>query len=221
MPIRPSITAGLVVFGLVVFGLVVLGLVVLGLVVLGLGAHASAATVLDVDQPDSNTVLGSAFTTGTGQTFVPTANNIADAGFIILSGPDITVSLYDVAPGDVATASPLVSVTVNFGGATGDFIDVFWSPVAVTPGETYFLHVSSTSNLATLRGFGSAFDTYTDGQAYQNFAPLPGFTQPADFAFRTYTDDAFSSTVPVPASLPLLLAAFGGLAACARTHRLS
>ena len=190
--------------------------------ILGFATQAVAATVLDVNQSLSNTVLGGAPNPGTGQTFVPTANNIAGAGFIILAGPEMTVSLYDVAPGDVPSASPLVSATVNFGPATGDFIDVFWEPVPVTPGGTYFLLVESDTPQATLRGFGSAFDAYTDGEAYQGLMPLPGFVQPADFAFRTYADDAFTASVPLPGSLPLLIAALGGLTLTSRlrlTHR--
>jgi hypothetical protein len=84
------------------------------------------------------------------------------------------------------------------------WLDVFWSPVTLTAGQTYFLVFQDDRN-----AYGIAGDTnnpYANGNVYANsgFGNFSGF----DYAFRTYADDA-TGAVPEPATWAMMIMGFG------------
>jgi PEP-CTERM motif len=126
------------------------------------------------------------------QSFQQTNANISGAAVKLSRISDspvpITISLSATLGGPV-----LASGTRT--GLSGDFVEVDWSPVAVTPGAEYFLTFSSTNelspNIAAFRG-----DPYAAGELFNGGSP-----QPFDSTFETFADVA---DAPEPAAILLL-----------------
>lgn len=72
----------------------------------------------------------------------------------------------------------------------GTYFDVFWPPVAVTPGNTYALVFGTTVSMCYAGDLGNS---YPFGQVYAN-AGFSGFAN-FDYTFRTWTDGGFSLSV--------------------------
>jgi hypothetical protein len=66
-------------------------------------------------------------------------------------------------------------------GTAGTWVDVFWTPVDVTPGTTYFLVFTGNTTLGIA---GETTNPYPNGMSYANpgYTPYPNY----DYAFRTY-----------------------------------
>ncbi|SUJ00987.1 Glycine rich protein [Sphingobacterium spiritivorum] len=115
------------------------------------------------------------------QSFKPVANTITGAGVSFQSGGNgsVTISLWDKLPnaGGVQLASGTTTSSPN------PWVDVYWAPVSVTPGNTYYLVFSGTNMSQCLAG--SSLNPYPDGQVYANndYQSYPN----VDFAFRTYS----------------------------------
>lgn len=66
-------------------------------------------------------------------------------------------------------------------GVAGNWVDLFWTHVDVTPGTTYFLVFTGNTTLGIA---GETTNPYPNGMSYANsgYTPYPSF----DYAFRTY-----------------------------------
>lgn len=162
---------------------------------------ANSALIIDQNQPLANSVPISF--TGVAQSFQQTASNVAGAG-IFLAGTgtgNVSISLYNYGNTPFIGGALLASASgIATGG--GSWFDVFWNPVAVTPGSTLFLLFNRIDFNNTLV-INSALNPYPLGVAYANAYG----TTPYDFTFRTYS----STAVPVPGSIALLTLGLVGM----------
>jgi len=177
-----------------------------------LSTAGHAAVVIDQNQPIGAEYIASFEQSDLAQSFQQANENIAGAG--IFMEPDIgstdtvTISLWDALPNQ-AGANLLTS---GSGSATaGAWFDVFWDPVAIASGSTYYLVFTSLSD--TLGISGSINNPYAFGKTYANagFNPFDIY----DYTFRTYYDnETVPSTgqVPTPATALLIGFGFAGLA---------
>lgn len=209
----------------------------LGLLVVG----RASAQVIDQSQDVVWYAFSSTWVTWNAQTFMTTAGNIAGGGFYLhnqdyqlptsIDNPWLTISLWDGdpgLPGSSRLAGGMVSNIQSGGGYFGNewaWADVFWSPVAVTLGHTYWLVAGNGAP-----GWASLWASYTPPAAPGSLYPDGticsndfGETGPwlcrgdGDATFRTFTDPDFqAATVPEPATITLLA---GGIVAMAATRR--
>ena len=180
---------------------------VLFLYCLSLPAHAGL--IVDQNQDQIGGRLATFSSAGLAQSFRQGSDNIAGAGLFLTAAPGfsdtVTLSLWDALPTQTG-ATRLASAS---GLAQHDaWLDVFWSPVNLITGHTYFLVFTSANNVFSLAGNRS--NPYSDGEAW-----LAGFNRlpEGDFTFRTY---AQVSPVPEPQTLVLFGA---GLVAVAGLRR--
>lgn len=179
-----------------------------------LGATAQAAIAIDQIAP-VNTAYMADFAQGDlAQSFTPAQSNAAGAGIFL--EPDvgsgaagITIGLWTALP-TLPGAIQLASAS-GTASAAGTWFDLFWSPVAVTPGASYVLTFSGGGSYAIA---GDVNNGYAGGQTFANpgYGSFPGF----DYAFRTYHDTAFA---PVPEPAGLALFGLGLLAVAGLTRR--
>ena len=164
-------------------------------------AHAVVAVDQEVDLPSSGF---NNLNTLQWQSFMQASNNIAGAAVRIdstdsngnpLSG-SITLSILDGAPdggGNVLASATALATTATPAADDERWFSVFWSPVTVIPETELFLNVTSDNNLISLASITSS--PYLRGTQYLNGVPSSGGKtggKNADFAFRTYTETAFT-----------------------------
>ncbi len=204
-----------------------------GLLALSAGP-APAAIVIDQNQPVADAGFSGysfLFFPYRTQSFRQSANNIAGAGVLLRGANDnnvnVTLGIWDGKPGDaasnlLASGSGLPTGVDN----TNDqaWFDVFWTPVALTPGTTYYLDVDAT-NSGELALKTNSYDPYPDGNIFSSaFAPQTQY----DYVFRTYADTTFnqvaiddpiSRDVPEPEGFTILSAGLGWFAVLRRRYR--
>lgn len=175
-------------------------------------APATAQSIIDQQQPASSGTL-SVLQYWNAQTFTPAAPNVSGGGvFLDSGGPQgstgsATVALWSGSPADAASRQ-LASQTVSYNtGAAGAWADAFWSPVAVTPGQVYWLVFGGASNFLTAPSIGPV-GSYAAGSAYFGYdngihGPYLDNGRVFDFTFRTYTSVGVTAT-PEPATWALL-----------------
>jgi len=148
------------------------------------------ADLIDQNQPSGPVYMAAFSQTDLAQSFQQTNDNISGAGILLQSGvgssDNVTISVYTALP----NAGGVLVATGSATGTQGQWVDVFWNYVPITPGVTYYLVF--TGNM-TLGIAGDVNNPYPYGMVYANagFNPFPGY----DYAFRTY----YSPTVPTEA----------------------
>ena len=161
----------------------------------GLSPILCQAQVIDQfhNKPDIGIAAFSAG--GLAQSFKQRAGSVAGAGIYVFGGDGFPAPV-DIALWDGLPTAAGTQLAFGTGAANGDgWVDVFWTPVRVTAGSTYYLVFGGGAN----RGIaGDDANGYADGQVFaNNFAAFPDL----DFAFRTY-----AAAVPELGTLPALLA---------------
>jgi hypothetical protein len=159
-------------------------------------APVAAADVVDQNQTDVTGGMSALDTSNvSAQSFQQSASNISGAGILLDPGQGgqtglVTISLWTTLPDGNGTMLASASAV----GTEGAWVDVFWSPVSITAGTTYFLDFSGDGPLVAS---GSVNDPYANGQVYAgpSYLSFPDF----DFTFRTYSSD-----IPTPGTLGLL-----------------
>lgn len=197
-------------------------------------ASAHAQNTIDQQQTTARPAFGS-IQRWNAQTFTPGASNSSGGGFFLRKSSNstttvstpLTIALWDGDPSAGIThqlASSTTTVTVD---ETGLWADVFWNPVGVAPGATYWLLIGGgSSDVLTQYAPGGS---YANGQAWYNYstyqnAGYDSFPQ-YDLAFRTYTYTAPTNVplvTPEPASVALFgagLVAVGGVMRRRRSAR--
>ncbi len=143
---------------------------------------------LEINQDVADACMANLSQTDLAQSFIPLSDVSAGAGFrfeTASNDEDLILSLWDNLPN--AGGTELATGTTTTSGDL--WVDVFWDPVTVTPGNTYFLVIEGT---VTSCVSGSLNDPYPDGNVFANpgYQPFPAF----DYTFRTYTCDASGPT---------------------------
>lgn len=144
-------------------------------------------TEIDQNQP-SGPVYMAAFSQGDlAQSFQQTNGNICGAGILLQAGiggsDNVTIAIWDALPNAGGTMLAEASAT----GTAGDWVDVYWPTITITPATTYYLVFTGNTTLGIA---GDTSNPYPYGHVYANtgFSPFTGF----DYAFRTYYDPTVS-----------------------------
>ena len=186
--------------------------------VLIVGLHPTAATAqIVVDQSNLATtgyIINEYYTNdpasanSVSQSFIPSMNNIVGAYVEIYPTifPDtVTMTVYDVNPAINAT-NPLAfgSTVINSGGGG---LSIYWNPIAVTPGNTYYLRIQDSvgGNQIDLTGNAVAIpgiDQYPNGAMWVGTSVWSGGGYSDwDLVFKTYANASF---IPEPSTYAAL-----------------
>jgi hypothetical protein len=173
-----------------------------------LAGPASAAIAIDQNQPNGPAYMAAFEQTDLAQSFQQSTDNVAGAGIFLQPGSgsgsaNITIGLWSHLPN--AGGALLASGTETISG-DNQWVDVFWSPVGVTPGATEYLVFTSDTNSYGISGDTS--NPYPYGYVFANpgYEAFTGY----DYTFRTYTDTTYSA-VPETSTWLLMLLGFAGL----------
>ncbi len=143
---------------------------------------------IDQNQPSDPNNMAAFDQTCLAQSFQQTHTNISGAGISLMNsfGSSDTVTIQLWANG-LPNASGTMLTEATAIGTAGQWVDVFWTPVAVVPGTTYYLVFTGNTTLGIK---GSNYNPYPHGYVFAN----PGYYQfpNYDYTFHTYYDDAVS-----------------------------
>jgi hypothetical protein len=186
----------------------------------------NANSALIIDQQSTYSVSGGVSTQI--QSFTPAADNIAgvdaylysvasfiEGGSEINYTANVSLKLYAASgPEDFLYINNDALATANFTLDTGTsrtgWAELRWDAIQVTP-ETYYIMELTTDNGV----FGNGINTYDRGQRLE-----PGLQRDYfDLNFKTYFDDTFVSSVPIPAAVWLFGSGLIGLIGIARRKK--
>jgi hypothetical protein len=153
------------------------------------------------------------------QSFTAGYNNSVGGGFMLANyGPATqdAVTIY-LSTGILGVEGSTVLASGTATGMAGNWVDVSWNQVALTAGQTYYLGLTSASELYV----AYSSNDYANGSIYgsNGYSYLPQYY---DLTFRTYADDgAGAASVPEPETCALVLAGLAalGFAKRGRTSR--
>jgi len=146
---------------------------------------SNGANVVDQNQPSHPWNMAEFYQPDLAQSFMQYHANISGAGIFLRESKgsvNVTIQLWNNLPNQGGTMLAEASGT----GVSYQWVDVFWSPIAITPATTYYLVF--TGNSLGIKGDDT--NPYPNGQMYANsgFQSFPDF----DYAFRTYYETTFS-----------------------------
>ena len=151
-------------------------------------ASTRHANQIDQNQPNAPTYMTGFSQTCLAQSFEQAHTNISGAGIYLEStvGYSDTVTVQLWANG-LPNASGTMLTEATAIGTAGQWVDVYWTPVTVTPGTTYYLVFTGNTTLGVK---GSLVNPYPHGCAYANagYSIFPNY----DYTFRTYYDDVLN-----------------------------
>ncbi len=147
----------------------------------GFGNGLFGPAGVDQSQLSSNVCMANFAQPDLAQSFTPSNSVICGARIFITSGNDIgdvTISLYTNLPN---AGGLLLAQGTDFGVASGQWAEVNWNSVSVSPGSTYYLVFSSS--VQDLCIGGDVINPYAGGQVFANlgFEAWVGY----DYTFET------------------------------------
>jgi len=148
-------------------------------------AMTASATLIDQDQPSGPVYMAGFAQTDLAQSFMQTNANIAGAGILLQAGvggtDNVTISLWTLLPNQ---GGAQMLATASAQGTQGQWVDVYWPWVPVTPMTTYYLVFTGNTTLGIA---GDVNNPYPYGCVYANsgYMQFPTF----DYAFRTWYEE--------------------------------
>jgi hypothetical protein len=140
------------------------------------------ADFIDQNQPSGPVYMAAFAQTDLAQSFVTSSGSISGAGILLQAGigetDNVRISVWTALPNAGGTMLAQASAQ----GTQGEWVDVFWVGVGLSPGLTYYLVFDGNTTLGIA---GDTNNPYPDGCVYANpgYQIFPSF----DYAFRTYT----------------------------------
>ncbi len=148
--------------------------------VLALSAPAFADQI-DQNQPSGPVYMAAFSQTDLAQSFKQTNADCSGAGILLQAGVGTTDNVEIQLWTNLPNAGGTMLATASAQGTQGQWVDVYWTAVAVTPGTQYFLVFTGNTTLGIA---GDVNNPYPNGCVYANpgYQIFPSF----DYAFRTY-----------------------------------
>jgi hypothetical protein len=149
--------------------------------VCSLAMPALATDSIDQNQPSGPVYMAGFAQTDLAQSFQQTNTNISGAGILLQAGIGSTDNVEIQLWTNLPNAGGTMLATATAQGTQGQWVDVFWSPVSVSTGTTYYLVFTGNTSLGIA---GDTNNPYPNGCVYANpgYNIFPAF----DYAFRTY-----------------------------------